>query len=140
MKRKVIYLITLCWVIFLPATVFANGNRSDGAVSGSNFADGLSVAGISANGAVFSYLAGGTQITEHGVVYGKNPQPALGSASRAAAYMGAAKNIPASKTFFKISAARLDPGTKYFARAYVKESSGNIVYSNEVNFTTLKLK
>jgi hypothetical protein len=140
MKNMVIILFSVFWMMFLPNLVFSNGNQSDGAASGSNFAEGLSVAGITANGAVFSYLAGGTQITEHGVVYGKSPQPALGSTNRAACYMGAAKNVPATKTFFKVTASRLDPGTKYYARAYVKESSGNIVYSNEVNFTTPKLK
>jgi hypothetical protein len=139
MKNIVIIVIAVCSVLFLPSTVISNGNHAGGA-AGSNFAEGLSVAGISASGAGFSYLAGGTQITEHGVVYGKNSQPALGSANRIACYMGAAKNVPATKTFFKVSASRLDPGTKYYARAYVKESSGNIVYSNEVSFTTLKLK
>jgi hypothetical protein len=140
MKNIVIILISFCWLSFIPITGISNGNHSGSVAAGSNFAEGLSVAGITANGAVFSYLAGGAMITEHGVVYGKNPQPSLGSTNRVAYYLGAPKNVPATKTFFKVTASRLDPNTKYYARAYVKESSGNIVYSNEVNFTTLKLK
>jgi len=140
MKKLMISFFSLLLIMLLPGTVFPGENTCGNAVPGSTYADGLSVSGITANGAVFSYLAGGTQITEHGVVFGKSAQPALGSSTRAALYLGAAKDVASTKTFFKLNVSRLEPATKYYARAYVKNSSGSVNYSNEVSFTTPKLK
>lgn len=140
MKNKLIIYISLCSLFLFS---FLAGSGTVPIVSshtGSNFTEGLSVANITTNSAVFSYLAGGTQITEHGVVYGKSAQPALGSGNRVTYYIGTAKNVPPTKTFFKVSASRLEASTKYYARAYIKDSSGNIVYGNEVSFTTLRAK
>lgn len=140
MKPVVLMFVAVCSIWFLPSSTLPDGNNGGSASTGSNYADGISVAGITASGAVFSYLAGGTKITEHGVVYGKTQHPAVGASTRAALYQGAAKDIPATKTFFKLSVSRFVPGTLYYARAYVKDSAGDVNYSNEISFTTLKAK
>ncbi len=99
---------------------------------------GLSVKGITTTTADFSYLACGSQVIEHGVCYSTGSQPVLGSSNRVAGYLGAAKEVYETKTFFNVKAARLNPATKYYARAYVKNSAGQVVYSPEISFTTLR--
>ena len=60
MKQIFIILLSVCGLLSLQSTALPSGNNTGSDSSGSNFAEGLSVAGITSNGAVFSYLAGGT--------------------------------------------------------------------------------
>lgn len=46
---------------------------------------------------------------------------------------------PAGNFFFKSSLSNLEPGTKYYVKAYIRNDQG-ITYGKEVNFTTLPLK
>ena len=95
----------------------------------------LGVSAITATGAEFNYTAQCKQVIEHGVCFSEKPNPVRGSSKKAAFYKGFPIDIPV-KTTFKVTTDILVPETQYFARAYVKNLDGDILYSSEINFIT----
>ena len=87
----------------------------------------LNLTGVSANLQYQISDFGGATITENGICWSINPNPTINDS----------KNIDtASKSFINGILTNLNPNTKYFARAYVKNSIG-VAYGGELSFTTL---
>lgn len=99
-------------------------------------AGNLKVSQINPAEATFSYIAHGSQVSEHGVCYGTEPNPMRISSKKVRAYKGIPVDLPDANTLFTVTAEQLKPATKYYARAYVKNSNEETFYSNEINFTT----
>jgi len=87
----------------------------------------LNLTGVSANLQYQISDYGGTTILENGLCWSVNPNPTINDS----------KNIDtASKSFINGILTNLNPNTKYFARAYAKNSVG-VAYGAELSFTTL---
>ena len=87
----------------------------------------LNLTGVSANLQYQISDFGGVTISENGICWSVNPNPTINDS----------KNIDsASKSFINGILTNLNPNTKYFARAYVKNSVG-VSYGAELSFTTL---
>ena len=87
----------------------------------------LNLTGVSANLQYQISDYGGATISENGICWSVNPNPTINDS----------KNIDtASKSFINGILTNLNPNTKYFARAYVKNSVG-VSYGAELSFTTL---
>jgi uncharacterized delta-60 repeat protein len=83
--------------------------------------------GVSANLQYQISDYGGATIAENGICWSVNPSPTINDS----------KNVDtASKSFINGILTNLNPNTKYFARAYVKNSVG-VAYGAELSFTTL---
>jgi YD repeat-containing protein len=96
----------------------------------------LKVSQINPTEATFSYIAYGSQVAEHGVCYATEPNPMRISSKKARAYKDVPIDLPESNTLITVTAEQLKPATKYYARAYVKNSSEETFYSNEISFST----
>jgi uncharacterized delta-60 repeat protein len=87
----------------------------------------LNLTGVSANLQYQISDYGGATIAENGICWSINPNPTINDS----------KNIDtASKSFINGILTNLNPNTKYFARAYAKNSVG-VAYGAELSFTTL---
>ena len=87
----------------------------------------LNLTGVSANLQYQISDFGGATILENGVCWSINSNPTINDS----------KNIDtASKSFINGILTNLSPNTKYFARAYAKNSVG-VAYGSELSFTTL---
>ena len=87
----------------------------------------LNLTGVSANLQYQISDFGGATILENGVCWSINSNPTINDS----------KNIDtASKSFINGILTNLSPNTKYFARAYAKNSVG-VAYGSELSFSTL---
>lgn len=87
----------------------------------------LNLTGVSANLQYQISDYGGATISENGICWSVNPNPTINDS----------KNIDtASKSVINGILTNLNPNTKYFARAYAKNSVG-VAYGAELSFTTL---
>lgn len=97
----------------------------------------LKVSQIGSNEATFSYIAHSSQVAEHGVCFVTEPDPMRISSKKVWTYRGDPIDLPDINTPFSASAEQLKPFTKYYARAYAKNSSEETFYSTEISFTTV---
>jgi len=88
------------------------------------------VADISA-WSTYSYRTDATVI-QHGVCVSKGPSPTIQNTKFFP------KGDPGPE--FGVEITGLSPNTKYYVRAFAKNSSGTVYYGNELNFTTLTPK
>ncbi|MBP1664997.1 MAG: secreted protein with Fibrobacter succinos major domain [Bacteroidetes bacterium] len=87
----------------------------------------LKVFEIKSNQARCSFSIHGTAISERGVYYSQSPDAEL---------TGTKSTAPGNTNNGSVIIAGLSPGTTYYVRAYARSSS-DIVYGNELSFTTL---
>lgn len=87
----------------------------------------LKVFEIKSNQARCSFSIHGTAISERGVYYSKSPDAEL---------TGTKSVAPGNTNNGSVIIAGLSPGTTFYVRAYARSSS-DIVYGNELSFTTL---
>lgn len=84
-----------------------------------------------------SFAVRGEEITEIGICYDFSHNPTSARAKKIINYQGSAMDVPIDVSY-KVRINGLDAGKEYFVRAYVKNKSGKIFYSNEVSFKTEK--
>ncbi len=92
------------------------------------------VTNVTSGGAILSGSVssdGGATITEIGYVYSTAPNPFIDGLGVTKIILGSSYNGP-----FEISISGLSEGTKYYVRAYAKNSVG-VSYGSDVSFTTL---
>jgi antitoxin component YwqK of YwqJK toxin-antitoxin module len=95
------------------------------------------VSGINTNKARIGYIVRGSRLVEFGVCYSTFPGPTLQGGKSVTSHRGNGVDIPMGISY-KVSIGDLIPATEYFARAYAKNSTGDVIYSNEVKFITEK--
>jgi antitoxin component YwqK of YwqJK toxin-antitoxin module len=98
---------------------------------------GLTASSVTENRAKLDYSVKGTGVTGFGVCWSNSRSPSLESGTTMESYEDEARDIPVEVSF-RESVTGLEPGTSYYARAYVTDSGGHIYYSEEVSFTTQK--
>ncbi len=100
----------------------------------------LTLGDVSTSRAKLTYSVCGDAVTEIGVCYGTSLNPTPSSDKNTIIdYQGDAIDVPV-KVDYKARIGGLEQGKEYFVRAYVKNESGKIFYSNEVSFKTEKDK
>ena len=84
-----------------------------------------SVSAISATSAVVSVTATGSHITSRGICYSTSANPTINDIK-----------VPGSQANMTLMLHSLSKSTTYYVRGYA-QTDNNVVYSEEVNFTTL---
>ena len=97
---------------------------------------GLKATSVNETRASFSYQLKGSQIIEFGICYNTEGEPTE-SSLKVVDYQDEPKDVP-DYISFKTSIRGLTQATKYFVKAYVKSSGGEVSYSDEVEFSTPK--
>ncbi len=100
-------------------------------------ATGLKASAIREDRAKLEYSVKGTGVTGFGVCWSAGSSPSLQSGNSLKSYEDEARDVPVEVSFSE-SLTDLEPGTKYYARAYVTDSGGKVYYSEEISFTTEK--
>ncbi len=99
----------------------------------------LTLGDVSTSQAKFTYTICGKAVTEIGLCYSSSQNPTPSSAETIIEYQGEAVDIPINVDY-KARIKGLEQGKEYFARAYIKNESGELFYSDELNFKTQKDK
>lgn len=97
---------------------------------------GLKATSVHETRASFNYQLKGSQIIEFGICYNTEGEPTA-SSLKVVDYQDEPKDVP-DYISFKTSIRGLTQATKYFVKAYVKSSGGEVSYSDEVEFSTPK--
>lgn len=92
---------------------------------------------VSKSRAKLTYSICGDAVTEIGVCYGTSSSPTPSDKNTIIDYQDDAMDVPV-KVNYKARISGLEQGKEYFVRAYLKNKSGRIFYSNEVSFKTEK--
>lgn len=100
-------------------------------------ATNLTLGYVSTTKAKLTYQICGKAVTEAGLCYSSSQHPTPGGANTIIEYQGDAIDIPL-KVDYKARINGLEQGKDYYARAYVKNKSEEITYSDEIKFTTEK--
>jgi antitoxin component YwqK of YwqJK toxin-antitoxin module len=98
---------------------------------------GLKVSSVTKDRAKLDYSVKGAGVTGFGVCWGTSGSPSLDSGNSLKSFEDAARDVPVEVSFSE-SVTDLEPGTTYYARAYMTDSRGNVYYSDEVSFKTEK--
>lgn len=98
---------------------------------------GLKASSVREDRAKLEYSVKGAGVTGFGVCWSTGRSPSLQSGNSLKSYEDEARDVPVEVSFSE-SLTDLEPGTKYYARAYVTDSGGKVYYSEEVSFTTEK--
>lgn len=98
---------------------------------------GLKASGVKEDRAKLEYSVKGAGVTGFGVCWGTSGSPSLESGTSLKSYEDEARDVPVEVSFIE-SVTDLEPGTTYYARAYVTDSRSNVYYSDEVSFKTEK--
>ena len=97
---------------------------------------GLKTNSVENTRAKLSYELKGQQVIEFGICYSNAGKPTV-SSSKIIDYQDEPKDVP-DYISLKTSMRGLTRDTKYFVKAYVKSSGGEVWYSDEVEFSTPK--
>jgi antitoxin component YwqK of YwqJK toxin-antitoxin module len=97
---------------------------------------GLKASSVENTRAKLSYQFKGLQVVEFGICYNTSGKPTA-SSSKVVDYQDEPKDVP-EYISSKSSIRGLTQDTKYFVKAYVKSSNGEVFYSDEVEFSTPK--
>ncbi|MDZ7635086.1 MAG: hypothetical protein U5L72_11950 [Bacteroidales bacterium] len=93
----------------------------------------IKISNITATGAwcTYTYKSEAT-VVQHGICVNKGPSPTIQNTKFFP------KGDPGPEFGAEITG--LSPNTKYYVRAFAKNSSGTVYYGNELNFTTIAPK
>jgi antitoxin component YwqK of YwqJK toxin-antitoxin module len=97
---------------------------------------GLRTSSVQETRASLSYQLKGIGITEFGICYNTEGKPTI-SSQKVTDYKDLPKDVPENISM-KTSLRGLTQGTKYFAKAYIKNDNGEVFYSDELEFQTPK--
>lgn len=97
---------------------------------------GLKTSSVQETRASLSYQLKGLRITEFGICYNTEGKPTL-SSMKVVDYQDEPRDVP-DYISLKSSLRGLTQGTKYFVKAYLKNSNGEVYFSDEVEFQTSK--
>lgn len=97
---------------------------------------GLKATSVTETRASLSYQLKGSQIAEFGICYNTEGKPTI-SSLKIVDYQDEPKDVP-DYISLKTSLKGLTQDTKYYVKAYLKNSQGELFYSDEVEFKTTK--
>jgi alpha-tubulin suppressor-like RCC1 family protein len=104
-----------------------NGNSSDGiTVTTENISDIKTILATASSKVIVDSTK--NSITMKGVVWSTTTSPTISLSTRT--------EQDATKGTYTSSITDLQSNTKYYVRAYAKDKNGNVIYGNEISFTT----